>query len=53
MANDSSSKAEQYITRQRRDAHFSEHSAVGSTTQVAQVIQRYIDSGAHKTPMPG
>ncbi len=46
-----SSKAEKYITRQRPDAHFTEYSAVGSTEQVAQVIQRYIDSGAYKFVM--
>ncbi|MCI0781359.1 MAG: LLM class flavin-dependent oxidoreductase [Chloroflexi bacterium] len=45
---EASSKAEKFITRQRPDAHFTEYSAVGSTEQVAQVIQRYIDSGAYK-----
>ncbi len=45
---EASSKAEKYITRQRPDAHFTEYSAVGSTEQVAQVIQQYVDSGAHK-----
>ncbi len=45
---EASSKAVKYITRQRPDAHFTEYSAVGSTEQVAQVIQRYVDSGAHK-----
>ena len=45
---EASSKAEKFITRQRPDAHFTEYSAVGSTEQVAQIIQRYIDAGAYK-----
>ncbi len=48
---EASSKAEKFITRQRPDAHFTEYSAVGSTEQVAQVVQRYIDSGAQKFVM--
>ncbi len=37
-----------YITRHRPDAHFTEYSAVGTTEQVSQTIQSYIDAGAQK-----
>ena len=41
-------KAHQFVTRHRPDAHFTEFTAVGTTEQVGELIQRYIDSGASK-----
>ena len=41
-------KAHQFVTRHRPDAHFTEFTAVGTTEQVGELIQRYIDAGASK-----
>ena len=41
-------KAHQYVTRHRPDAHFTEFTALGAPQQVAELIQNYIDSGASK-----
>jgi probable F420-dependent oxidoreductase len=41
-------KANQFVTRQRPDVPFTEYSALGPPGAVAQVIQRYLDAGAHK-----
>ena len=41
-------KAEQYVTRARPGAHFTEYSALGSTEQICQTISRYVDAGAQK-----
>ena len=41
-------KAEQYVTRARPGAHFTEYSALGSTEQICQAISRYVDAGAQK-----
>ena len=41
-------KAHQFVTRHRPDAHFTEFTAVGTTEQVGELIQQYIDAGASK-----
>ena len=41
-------KAHQFVTRHRPDAYFTEYSAVGTTEQVAEMIQRYVDAGGQK-----
>ena len=41
-------KSHQYVTRHRPDAHFTEFTALGTTQQVAELIQSYIDAGAFK-----
>lgn len=41
-------KAEPFVTRNRPEVPFTAYSAIGSTTQVAEMIQRYIDAGAQK-----
>ncbi len=41
-------KAHQFVTRHRPDAHFTEFTAVGTTQQVGELIQQYIDAGASK-----
>ena len=45
---ESVSKAYEFETRHRPDTHFTEYSALGPPERVAEVIQRYIDSGASK-----
>ena len=37
-------KAHQFVTRHRPDAYFTEYSAVGTTEQIAEMIQRYADA---------
>ena len=41
-------KAHQFVTRHRPDAHFTEFTALGTTEQVSELIQQYIDAGASK-----
>ena len=41
-------KAHQFVTRHRPDAYFTEYSAVGTTEQIAEMIQRYADAGGQK-----
>ena len=41
-------KAYQYVTRHRLDAPFTQFTALGTTEQVAELIQDYIDVGAFK-----
>ena len=41
-------KANQFVTRQRPDAHFTEFTAVGPVDRVAEYVNRYIESGASK-----
>ena len=41
-------KAHQFVTRHRPDAHFTEFTALGTTEQVGELIQQYIDAGASK-----
>jgi probable F420-dependent oxidoreductase len=41
-------KANQYVTRQRPDAHFTEFTAVGPVDRIAEFVNRYIESGASK-----
>ena len=41
-------KAHQFVTRHRPDASFTEYTALGTTEQVAELIQRYIDAGGSK-----
>ena len=41
-------KAHQFVTRHRPDAHFTEFTALGTTEQVGDLIQQYIDAGASK-----
>jgi alkanesulfonate monooxygenase SsuD/methylene tetrahydromethanopterin reductase-like flavin-dependent oxidoreductase (luciferase family) len=41
-------KAEPFVTQQRPDAPFTAFSAVGSTEQIAEMIQQYIAAGASK-----
>ena len=41
-------KAHQFVTRHRPDAFFTEYTALGTTEQVAELIQRYIDAGGSK-----
>ena len=41
-------KAKPFVTRNRPDVPFTAFSAVGSGNQVADMIQQYIDAGAHK-----
>lgn len=41
-------KAEPFVTQQRPDAPFTAFSAVGSTEQIAEMIQQYVDAGASK-----
>ena len=41
-------KAHQFVTRHRPDAYFTEYSAVGTTEQVVEMIQRYVDAGGQK-----
>ena len=41
-------KAHQFVTRHRPDAHFTEFTALGTTEQVGALIQQYIDAGASK-----
>ena len=45
---DAVNKAHKYVTRHRPDAHFTEYSALGSKEQIGELIQKYIDAGAHK-----
>ena len=40
--------AHQVVTRHRPDASFTEYTALGTTEQVAELIQRYIDAGGSK-----
>ena len=44
-------KAHQFVTRHRPDADFTEYSAVGTTEQVCEVIQKYIEAGGQKFVM--
>ncbi len=41
-------RSEQFVTRQRPDAHFTEYSAVGTPEQIGDFIQDYIDAGGFK-----
>ena len=41
-------RAHQFVTRHRPDAHFTEFTALGTTEQVGELIQQYIDAGASK-----
>ena len=41
-------KAHQFVTRHRPDASFTEYTALGTTEQVAELIQRYVDAGGSK-----
>ena len=41
-------KANQFVTRQRPDAHFTEFTAVGPVDRIAEFVNRYIESGASK-----
>ena len=41
-------KAHQFVTRHRPDAHFTEFTALGTTEQVGDLIQQYIAAGASK-----
>ena len=41
-------KSEPYITRNRPDLHFSEVSALGTTEDICDTIQKYIEAGAYK-----
>ena len=41
-------KAHRFVTRHRPDAHFTEFTALGTTEQVGELIQQYIDAGASK-----
>jgi len=47
-AQQATDKAHQYVTRHRPDVPFTEFSALGTTDQIAECIQRYIDAGASK-----
>ena len=42
------SKSAPYITRNRPDLQFSEVSALGTTEDICETIQKYIDAGAYK-----
>ena len=44
-------KAHQFVTRHRPDADFTEYSAVGTTEQVCDLIQKYIEAGGQKFVM--
>ena len=41
-------KANQFVTRQRPDAHFTEFTAVGPVDRIAEYIHSYVESGASK-----
>ncbi|MEC8855877.1 MAG: LLM class flavin-dependent oxidoreductase, partial [Chloroflexota bacterium] len=41
-------KANQFVTRQRPDAHFTEFTAVGPVEKVAEMIRSYIEAGGSK-----
>ena len=41
-------KSEQFVTRQRPDAHFTEYSAVGTSEQIGDFIDQYVDAGGYK-----
>ncbi|CAI8031907.1 Uncharacterized protein MJ1055 [Geodia barretti] len=41
-------KSEQFVTRQRPDAHFTEYSAVGTSEQIGDFIEQYVDAGGYK-----
>ena len=36
------------MTRHRPDAHFTEFTAIGTTEQVTDLIQDYVDAGGYK-----
>ena len=41
-------KANQFVTRQRPDVHFTEFTAVGPVDRIAEYVHRYVESGASK-----
>ncbi|MFQ6028716.1 MAG: LLM class flavin-dependent oxidoreductase [Dehalococcoidia bacterium] len=41
-------QSHQYVTRHRPDAPFTEYSALGTTEQIAEMIDRYVRVGAYK-----
>jgi probable F420-dependent oxidoreductase len=41
-------RAQQFVTRQRPDVPFTAFSAIGTPEDIAEVIQGYIEAGAHK-----
>ncbi len=41
-------KAEPFVTRHRRDAPFTDYSAVGTVDQIAEMIHAYVEAGASK-----
>jgi probable F420-dependent oxidoreductase len=45
---DATAKAAPYVTRNRPDVPFTDYSAVGTTEQIAEMIQRYVEAGASK-----